>query len=279
MFERSNMNIPKIVLSNDEKRWIEKVIEYYDINKTPNDVKIILDNQELFSVDFKCTDINDKLYTSSPLCINLYGIYCFDPANHFLKQAHRICKYIKQDLISNKNYCRTIPASELHEKLDIPEPQVRVCLALICDFEKRMAGATYEAVYGGGEIKFGFASMAVSALDDIRRFQKYKTIESFIKEMLEDQKPIAGNIENGNKRKVFSQLLLKSEIADKLDINPTLLSRKGSPWRILFDKYSKDKKRSRIPLDELLQQVKETYLRQDRTDYPKCIKELKGRLE
>jgi hypothetical protein len=266
------MNIPKIPLKEYEKRWIEKVLEYYDKNEKPDEVQIIIDNQDVFPDDFKSSDINGKLYTNCPYCINLYGIYCFDPANGFLEYVHRICSYFKQEINSNKNYCLTPYVSELHDKLDIPEPQAHVCLALICDFNRN-----YEHYMPSLSRMFGFHSVKISNLEDIKRYQKYESIESLIKKILKDRETVPAN--DDKKRSLFSNFLLKSEIADKLDINPALLSRKGSPWKKLFDRYSTDGKRSKIPLNELLQQLKETCLRKNRNDYPKSIKELKSMLE
>jgi hypothetical protein len=191
------MNIPIINLTDEQKLWISEILKYYLINKKPDEGKILLNNIDNFSPTFNSRDIDGHLYNNDPDKINIYGIYCLDPNHQFIRQINAIIIHIKNVLVKEKVIPRTFTSEELSKELDIPEPQVKVCLKLSSEYYGYFNGFSNPT-----KEEIGISSVTVDGRDSIQLFRRYELISSllslrlipeqnqkkYIQEMIKDEK-------------------------------------------------------------------------------------------
>ncbi|MGA2507262.1 MAG: hypothetical protein ABSF80_07285 [Chitinispirillaceae bacterium] len=63
--------------------------------------------------------------------LTLYGIYSFEPENDFIIWADKILRYMKDDLLKNKDIKRILTFAEISKELKIPLFQLKICFQLI----------------------------------------------------------------------------------------------------------------------------------------------------
>ncbi len=264
------MKIRKKQLSKDERLWIGKIIECYKINEAPNKSKILIELHDKLTQDIDYSRIDSGLFYRGELTI--YGIYCFDQSNEFLRHIDNVLQCIKNEIKLKKDVPKTFTAIELSETLNIAESKVQACFKLISHTNHYFDGFQLEQVNC-----FGYPSATVGRLSDyLNNILDYKNIGSLLADFIKPTEIMTSEISD----KELTPPVRKADLTHRLGISSKILSKKGSAWRKLFEKHeNKETRRSRIPYIDLLPLIRQYGERKGYMDYPKTVKELKGKLK
>ena len=178
------MQIPKIDLTPDQKIWIEEILNSYLNNETPNEAKILLKFRgKKVSRDFDYRHIDGRMFYLKEL--NVFGIYCLNENHKLLSSIDNIIKFINNNLNEN-NLPRLFTAEELQKELELPLQQIRVSFKLIWHYPLFID--SFINTPG-----FGYSSITIETHDTVQQYIRYKSVTSFIEDMLEYRKPFFKN--------------------------------------------------------------------------------------
>lgn len=179
------MQIPKNDLTPDQKIWIEEILKSYLNNETPNEAKILLKCRgKKVSPDFDYRHIDGRMFYLKEL--NVFGIYCLNKNHKLLSSIDNIIKFINNNLNEN-NLPRSFTAEELEKALELPLQQIRVSFKLIWHYPLFIDSFINTS-------GFGYSSITIETYDTVQQYIRYKSVTSFIEDMLEYRKPFIENL-------------------------------------------------------------------------------------